>query len=371
MTESIPPMRFLVVATRQIGDVLLVTPLIKTLRMSYPDARIDVLVFRDKGHVLEGNPHLDALIEVSERPSIGEYFAFIRMMFRRYSIAVNTQTNDRAHLFAFVAAPVRIGPIYERDWHSAWKRFLSARWVWFDDISTHTVYQNLKLAKIMGLHIKFDVVPPRVGSVDIVLREVLGIAYPSRFAVFHINPMWPYKRWTREGWLALIHHVRALNYQVLISGGPEDHGLCHDLAAEFKEGVVSIAGRVGFGELANILSKADFYVGPDTAVTHLAASTGTRTLAIYGPSNPVKWGPWPCGYQGEDSPWVVLARPWQLVGNVLLLQAVQPQDRGRCVPCFAEGCDRHKQSASVCMEQLDVSVVIDALSVLLDQPTRR
>ena len=63
----------LLIATRQIGDVLLITPLLRSLRRAYPDAVIDVLVYEKNGGMLEGNPDYNTLISVAEHPNFGEY----------------------------------------------------------------------------------------------------------------------------------------------------------------------------------------------------------------------------------------------------------------------------------------------------------
>ncbi|MGH8659348.1 MAG: glycosyltransferase family 9 protein [Gammaproteobacteria bacterium] len=60
--------RILLIATRQTGDVLLVTPLLRSLRRAYSKSRIDVLVYCRTGGMLEGNPDLDVMIEVDEHP---------------------------------------------------------------------------------------------------------------------------------------------------------------------------------------------------------------------------------------------------------------------------------------------------------------
>jgi heptosyltransferase-3 len=102
-------------------------------------------------------------------------------------------------------------------------------------------------------------------------------------------------------------------------------------------------------------------------VTHLAAACGIPTLALYGPSNPVKWAPWPAGCTDEPSPWRMLGRPWQRRHNVLLLQGVQPADLGSCLPCRLEGCERHVASKSRCLTELPADPVIRAAQELLSR----
>ncbi|MCA1957238.1 MAG: hypothetical protein LDL14_01750, partial [Nitrospira sp.] len=118
----------------------------------------------------------------------------------------------------------------------------------------------------------------------------------------------------------------------------------------------------GLPALGYLLSRAAVYVGTDTAVSHMAAAVGVPTVVLFGPSNPVKWGPWPKDYPvNENSPWKT--KGTQRQGNVLLLQGA-----GDCVPCYAEGCGRHVNSLSECLQQLPSALVIEAVRTMLAQP---
>ena len=98
-------------------------------------------------------------------------------------------------------------------------------------------------------------------------------------------------------------------------------------------------------------------MGPDTATTHMAAALGVPTVALYGPTDPVKWGPWPRGH-GATNPGQRLGT--QVAGNVCLIQG-----NAACAPCHKEGCERHIASYSDCLQQLPAAVVISALERLL------
>ncbi len=64
--------RILVVSLRRIGDLLLTTPLIRSLRRAWPDAKIDVLVFKGTDRILAGNPDINDIIAMPARPGIAE-----------------------------------------------------------------------------------------------------------------------------------------------------------------------------------------------------------------------------------------------------------------------------------------------------------
>src|SRR5215510_13980796 len=83
--------RILVVALRRLGDVLLTTPLIRSMRRAWPDATIDALVFAGTAGILEGNPDLNGVITMPARPTTAETFTLAARLWKRYALAVSTQ----------------------------------------------------------------------------------------------------------------------------------------------------------------------------------------------------------------------------------------------------------------------------------------
>lgn len=358
---SAPPRSVLVVATRRIGDVLLTTPLIRSLRRAWPSARIDALVYARTGGVLEGNADVDAVVEVAERPAWRDHARLARRIYRRYELALATQQSDRSHLYAWLAAPRRVGIVPDMTWSSAWKRRSCEAYELLDDLNSHTVVQNLRLADRLGIARCYEIVPPHVEGT---------IRLEKPYAVVHPVAKFAYKSWTPEGWGALIAWLRAEGLKVVLTGGPSDEERAYCAALARDGEIADISGQLSFAELAALLRRCSLYVGPDTSVTHLAAACGAPTLALFGPSNPVKWGPWPVGAKDDPSPWRMLGRPWQRKGNVLLLQGVQPADLGSCLPCRLEGCERHIGSSSRCLTEMPLDPVRAAASALLSPQNR-
>jgi heptosyltransferase-3 len=175
--------------------------------------------------------------------------------------------------------------------------------------------------------------------------------------------MYIYKAWRQDAWVELANWLAQNGTRIVLTGGNDSAEMANVKALQqlMPAGTVNVAGELGFSEVAYLLSKARAYVGPDTVVTHLAAAVGTPTVALFGPSNPVKWGPWPKGYAEERDPY--LMKDSQRVNNVVLLQG-----EGDCVPCMEEGCDHHTGSLSICLQNLPARRVIDALSELLNHP---
>jgi heptosyltransferase III len=356
-----PAQNILLIATRHIGDVLLTTPLLRSLRFAYPNASIDTLVYGWTADVLDGNPDVNTVIPVNQGPRFPEYAALVKKIFRHYDLAVSTLTSDRPILYAFWAARKRISLVPPYRLNNAWKRWITQGWTELDDWDTHTVIQNLRLCDILDIDRRYDVVVPESPRSSRTLDDLVPFPWQTApHAVFHMVPLRFYKRWTIEGWKAVARHLDSMGFRIVIVGGndKEEEEFVQQFMMKAPATVVNLTGKLKFAEVAKLIASSRVYVGPDTAVTHLAAATGAPTVALYGPTNPVKWAPWPHGFREDRNPFERTGT--QHVGNVVLVQGA-----GDCVPCHEEGCDRHRQSKSRCLEELDGATVIRAIESAL------
>ncbi|MBE9562764.1 MAG: glycosyltransferase family 9 protein [Proteobacteria bacterium] len=351
--------KILLIATRQIGDVLLVTPLLRSLRNAYPTAIIDILVYQGKGEILIGNPDYNNLISVTEHPSFSEYKILFKQIFRRYNLAISTLAGDRPLLYAILAATKRIAIVPPKRWQDAWKRLLVNAWTELDDYCIPTVVQNLRLADLLNITRCYTVVTPQLNDSIQILNKLLSFNWQEHdFAVLHLVPLRRYKCWTIAGWRDLIEHLTHKKLHVVLTGGNDKLELeyIQNVILNMPNTVINVAGKLRFAEVAQLIKTSKIYIGPDTSITHLAAATGTMTVALFGPTNPQKWAPWPYNYNSDIS---FQRKGSQRINNVLLLQG-----SGDCVPCHQEGCDHHRESSSRCLEQLDSATVIKAIENL-------
>lgn len=355
--------RILIIATRQIGDVLLTTPLVREARARWPQARIELLGFQGTLGMLAGNPDLDACIETPARLGIKGAWRLARRLWRRYDLALVTQPGDRAHLLGWLAAGQRSGLLPENSSSNWWKRALLHHAVTIagDLGEVHVVREKLDLLIPwrQGPAPEPQVVPPAAAE----LPEDLASRLRSAYVVVHAPSMWAYKQWPLEHYAGLVRGLIAAGRQVVLSGS----GSARDQACVAPlrglgspQQVLDCSGRLDFPQLRRLIEGASLYIGPDTSVSHLAAATGTPTVAVFGPTNPQRWAPWPARTEGPVHFHRRIAR--QRIGNVTLLQG--PQD---CVPCGRAGCEDHRDSRSDCLLSLDARRVLEA--ALPDTPT--
>jgi len=353
-----PPRSVLIIVTRRLGDVLLAMPLARSIKRAWPQTALDVLVFEGTQGVIAANPDIRRILTVPERPGWLAHLSFILGLLRRYDVALSVLQGDRPTLYAFLAGHWRAG-LLNPTREAGWKRLLLQRWVPFDDLNTHTVRMHLALAGTLGVSPSSEVVVAWSAEEERASARLLG-GDTRPLAVLHPYPRFNYKMWRPEAWIEVAHWLAARGFRLALTGGRDvgERAYVSSLAPAMPPGTLNAAGRLSLGASACLVSGARLYVGPDTAMTHIAAALGVPTVALFGPTNCVKWGPWPRGHAPDANPWRRCGS--QRSGNVVLVQGT-----GACVPCHLEGCHRHIDSYSDCLQQLPAARVIAAIEEVI------
>ena len=375
--SDLTPKKVLFIATRQIGDVLVTTPLISKARELWPEAQFHFLGYRGKLDMLYGNPDIAKIIETSDRPGFGEYLSLFNTLFQRYDLAIVTQPSDRAYMYGLVAAFRRVGVLgghpqgkqvedkskrSKSEKQNAWKKLICMHTVDVDYFKQHVIAEKLRLLEVFfrnptDLFSKPITVTPPVGDA---LTPGITNALDQPFVVVHPGPLTAYKRWPLAHWQHLITWLVSRGFQVVLSASPakQDVQLNHDIISLLDDAtaakVINAAGKLSIPQAGTLLRGAALYIGVDTSITHLAAACNTPTITLFGATPPTNFGPWPNGFIGEQ-PYQLRARS-QTVGNITILQGP-----GECVPCRKAGCLDRADSNSECLDLLEPAQVITAI----------
>ena len=375
--SALQPKKVLFIATRQIGDVLITTPLISQARELWPDAEFHFLGYRGKLEMLKGNPDIAQTIETADRPTLKEYFSLFFKLFQRYDLAVLTQPSDRAYFYGLIAAHQRVGVLgghpqgiteqdkakkSKSDKQNAWKKAICLHTVDVDYFAQHVITEKLRLLEIFyrkPLDLFNQPISVSAPAGDPVTPAIASQLH-SPYIVVHPGPLTAYKRWPLGYWQTLLTWITGQGWQVVLSASPakQDLQLNKDILSlldkEISKHIIDTQGLLSIPQAGTLIRGAVAYVGVDTSITHLAAACNTPTVALFGPTPPTNFGPWPNGFVGEQ-PYQLRARS-QTVGNVTILQGP-----GECVPCRKAGCEDRASSNSECLDQLDPNQVIEAL----------
>jgi heptosyltransferase-3 len=288
---------------RNIGDVLMITPLLRTLRQTYPGARITVIVNAGTEAMLAHNPDIDDVIlyQREERNALRRELDFLRRIRRgRFDLTIAGTEGDRTAWCSLLSgARYRVGMISYR-----WKRTSPLQLVYNLAVRTlapplHEVERHYFICEAAGLPLKSSEPGPLVLEIPADLRRwAAGQIAPLRPArVLQVHPVsrWMWKCWSNENMAAVIDWLQGeRGVRVVVTTGPvegerqcarEIVELCHSKPLFFD-------GSLSLTQLAAISAVSDGYFGVDTAPMHMAAAVGVPVVALFGPSGVGSWRPW-------------------------------------------------------------------------------
>jgi lipopolysaccharide heptosyltransferase II len=299
--------RILAVKLADIGDLILITPALRALREAYPAAELDVLAPPRSAAALEGLPIINELITLNKyafdtrRQALspgrwGELFALARRLRGRHYDAVilfhhlslRFGVLKHALLTLATGAPRRIGLDNGRGW------FLTERVADEGFGARHEVWYWLALAAAAGAG-RGDQAPlPRpevaiTGEDHDWAEELLPAVDRPTVALHPGSGGYSLaRRWDVDK-MAELGRRLGEEARLVIVGTPADG--TDALAAGLGEQALNLGGRTTVGQLAAVLARCDLLVGADSGVLHVAATAGTPTVALFGPTNHRAWAP--------------------------------------------------------------------------------
>ena len=279
---STPVPNVLAVRFSSIGDVLLITPLLRAIRWKYPAARITVLTKQAHAPLLSHNPHLNRVISLDPGQRIPELAKELRA--ERYSHLLDLHDSLRSRLLqALVPGNWTTYPKHrlaralliqtKRDWYQN-GRPVAERY--FD------AARDLQVAPDGG--------PPDFFLGADAMRETTawlesnGLGQGRPLITVAPGAAHATKRWPLPHWKTLIRRLSGDGFQVIIVGGPDDTQLEAELLAESFDGIASAVGRFSLQGTGALLQRSAALVSGDTGVMHMATAVGTPVVALFGPT---------------------------------------------------------------------------------------
>jgi heptosyltransferase-3 len=164
---------------------------------------------------------------------------------------------------------------------------------------------------------------------------------PRGFIHFHPGSRWQFKCWPTERAAALIASLAQRGERIVLTAAPDERELAIIAEIRMRAGVAvaDFSGKLTLKELAALSARAKLFIGVDSAPMHIAAAVQTPTVALFGPSGEIEWGPWK-------------------VRHRVVASGEHP-----CRPCGNDGCGGGK--VSECLAVLPLQTVLGAIDSLL------
>ncbi|MEO8508703.1 MAG: putative lipopolysaccharide heptosyltransferase III [Betaproteobacteria bacterium] len=356
--------RALVTKLRHHGDVLLTSPVFTTLKRAAPGIEIDALVYEETAPMLTGHPAIAEVHTIDRNwkkrgvpTQLREEWSLLRRLrAREYDLLVHLTEHPRGLTLARLLHP-RWAVTRERDRRSAlWRRHFTHFYRLPARTERHVVEQNLDALRRIGVHPdeadrRLVLVPGAEAERRVAQLLAEHGLTPKDFVQVHPGSRWLFKCWPAERTAALVGLIVADGHAVVLTGAPDDREralVAAVLAATrpaTRARVVDLTGALSMRELAALTGCARAFAGVDSAPMHIAAAMRTPTLALFGPSSEIAWG------------------PWRVPQRVVVSTAFP------CRPCGLDGCGGGK--VSECLTTLPVERVHGALAALVDETRDR
>jgi predicted lipopolysaccharide heptosyltransferase III len=304
-------MKVLLIRLRLIGDVVFTTPIPRALKRRFPDARIAYLVEQEAAPVVAGNPHLDEVIVIARsrgwRRVVDDMKLAAALRRRRFDLVVDLHGGPRSSWLAFATgATERVGyDVPGRGW-----------------MYTKTVHRPRALRPRHSVANQWDL----LGAIDgwsgepdaaddpvemtadadaeaRIARRLTGAGIEPRheLIIVHVSAGNPFRRWPETSFTGLVVSLASANDErrVILSSGPSDRAAADRIAAAARAKLGAGRGSriLDFGEfnlpeLRALVSRSRLFVGGDTGPLHIAATTATPVVGIFGPTLAARSVPW-------------------------------------------------------------------------------
>ena len=327
----------LIIQTAFAGDLILTTPLIEETARCFQGSRIDVLCIPSTADLLANNPAVRDLIVYDKRNRKPGLFPLMNQIRKKkYTLCLSPHRSFRSAILARASgAPVRVA------FDTASGAFLYTATATYRQ-NEHEAVRNLSLLRRAECAPVLDT-SPRLYPSEHDAQSAAALLPDTGRPHVCVAPgsVWATKRWTEEGFAAIVRHF-AVAYTVVLIGGKEDHALCERIITRSGAAAVNAAGALSLLGSAAMIRSAGVLISNDSAPVHIASAVGTPVVEIFGATVPA-FGFTPVGV------------PFRIVEHNEL----------ECRPCGIHGGKECPIATFVCMKDLRAERVVDAAEELL------
>jgi ADP-heptose:LPS heptosyltransferase len=281
----------------RIGDVLLSLPAIAEVRAALPDARIRLAVGRWSEAVVQAAPVDEVLVWSAPwvgRPAEGgeSTLSVMRsargLKSARLDLAIDLQGDVRASLLMWLSgARIRAG---YANTGGAW---LLTHVIPLDETVSWIEQNRRAVEEVLGPPVERVTVDPLTSEDrDFARRigETLDLAARRPVVGLHPSGGRRVKQWDLSRWAEVAARLqREFGAMILITGSAADRPLAEDLARQLETPPLDVTGRLGVRETMALIETLDLFLSCDTGPMHMACAVDTPSVAIFGPSDPVRF----------------------------------------------------------------------------------
>lgn len=306
LAEQAPPLQtnelksILILKLGSLGDVVHTLPLVNVLRDSFPRVRIGWIVEKRFSDLIERHPSVDEVFVFDRVKSISRSFrAFIRIVrkirSKKYDIIVDLQGNLKGSLFVLLSGCCRRMGFRRGSSRIENVSTFFTNWKVAEE-GSHIIERNLSFAKVLGVegrNISF-----RISVLESAKRDIDDFLkgkniQDRQIVIMHPGVTWVTKRWALKNYSLLAEKItkRFSNSAIVVTAGPGESALADKIQKSCSAHTV-VAKNMNLSGFTALLDRCDVFISSDTGPLHLAAALGKKVIGLYGPTDPVRNGPY-------------------------------------------------------------------------------
>ncbi len=346
------PKRILLIKLSALGDIIQSLPVLYSLKKTWPKCKVDWITGEVGADLLSGHPLLERVI-VYKRKRLGHLakspvfwpalLGELRLLFKeinsrgQYDYAIDLQGLFKSGFITCLSrAKEKVGFDRGREFSHL---FLTKRLPPYDP-DRHAVLRYLDLISAIGADIS-DIKFP-IGLTENDLKRAKDMIFSlglreKGFVCLIPGTIWPTKRWGSSHFSKLsILLNEHFGLKSLIIGGATDKKLGKEISENSKGTAIDITGKTDLKTLSSIFRESLLAITTDTGPMHLAAATGLKVIAIFGPTAPWRTGPFGAGH-------------------IIIRKDV------KCSPCFKRNCEDRR-----CMKEIKPDEVFEQVKIFIN-----
>jgi len=305
------PEKILIVRLSAIGDVVHVLPALRSLRSNFPDSKITWLVEDKASDILKGHPDIDEVITFPRRKwrrnilkidkitnILSEIFSFYKKLRKNcYDIVIDFQGNLKSGVMTLMTGSEnRIG--FEKGYCKEFNYLFTTHRIRPPHKRMHKIDKNLTLLRGLDIETSFHRPELPVSKAD--------EKYISKFLSTNVNNSLPiivvqpctsrfgsYKQWPVSNYALLADKIlESYEANVIFSWGHGEIKVVKKIVGNMKRKALVACKTKSIKQLIELIRRADLFIGGDTGPLHIASILDIPTVGIYGPKDPVIYGPY-------------------------------------------------------------------------------
>jgi heptosyltransferase-1 len=319
--------RILVIKLSSFGDIFHAIPAVQQLKAQL-GAEVDWVTQAEYAPLVRCVSGVSRVIPFHRRRALQTLLPFLReLRAHSYDYVFDLQGLLKSACIARLAcAKTIIGPSFHRE---------CAHWLYHAvagvrNKDRHAVDENLDILRYLQK-------PVATPAFDIRFPDITLPGHAPRIGIIPVS-RWESKNWPAASFIRTITGLTQRKASVFLLGGPADAEICRQIESACT-GVINMAGKTSLVEMGSVLQKLDAVISNDSGPMHMAAAVGTPVVAVFGPTSPVRTGPFGPKHR--------------------ILQTALP-----CQPCFSRTC-RLRQSPPPCQTGITPEMVLQAVDELL------